>query len=163
MLNITLSGSLPQLKPMTDVMQSMALRLGSDIRADIEAGGNPAWPDRVHPPGKANLSYILATLQLSSTANTATASFGGGAAAKYAFVHEMGWMIRRTPQMKKFFWAKFYETSDEFWKWMAISKNEFITIPQRAVVPGIYSRKDDYAKFIGQQLTITHSVPIAQG
>ncbi len=161
MIKIGISGTLPQIQPMKTVMGSLAMRLGSDIRADVAQGGNPTWPDRVHPPGRAGLGYISSTLQLSSGENFARASFGGGLV--FAKVHEMGWMIKRTAKMRKFFWAKWYETKEEFWKGMALSKNEFINIPQRSVISGIYNRKEDYAKFIGQQITITHSLPIAKG
>jgi len=161
MINIDISGSLPVLPDLSEVMQNFATnRLGPDIRNDVAIGGNPTWPDRVHPPGKANLAYVDRTLQLSSGSNFARASFGNG--LPFAMVHEMGTTIHRTPQMRKFFWAKWYETKDDFWKGMALSKKD-IVIPARPVVSGIYNRKEQYAKQIGHDLTITHSVPIAKG
>lgn len=137
------------------------MRLGSDIRADVAAGGNPTWKDRVHPPGQANLGYIPKTLQLSSGDNFARASFGGGLV--FAKVHELGTQIKITAKMRRFFLYKALETKDPFWFSMLSKKKEYITIPARPVVSGIYNRKEDYAKFIGKEISITHSVPIAKG
>ena len=163
--NFQISGSLPQLPPPQSVMESLSTLLGEDIIKDVEAGGNPRWQNRIHPPGQATLGYIRRTLQLSSGENFARASFGGGDSSKYAAVHEMGWEILRTQKMKRFFWAKYYESgkADDFWKNMALSKKQFITIPPRPVVSGIFARKEDYARFIGQRLVVTHSVPISKG
>lgn len=33
-----------------------------------------------------------------------------------------------TPKMRKFFWAKFYETDDEMWKWLALTKKQQLDI-----------------------------------
>jgi len=56
----------------------------------------------------------------------------------YAKAHNEGETIRQsiaiTPKMRKFFWAKYYETQDERWKAMALSKgpiNRTITLPER--------------------------------
>lgn len=140
------------------------MRLGSDIRADVAQGGNPTWPDRVHPPGKANLSYIPQTLQLSSGDNFAMASFGEG--LRFAKVHEVGITIKITEKMRRYFLARALSSGGNeraFWFSMTSKKKDSITIPARPAVSGIYNRKEDYAKFIGQQITITHSLPIAKG
>jgi len=47
----------------------------------------------------------------------------------YAAIHEFGGVVHVpvTVRMRRFFWAKFFETRDEKWKWMALSKKtEFV-------------------------------------
>ncbi len=47
----------------------------------------------------------------------------------YAALHEFGGVVHVpvTVRMRRFFWAKFFETRDEKWKWMALStKTEFV-------------------------------------
>jgi phage gpG-like protein len=59
--------------------------------------------------------------------------------APYAQVHNEGGVVEHTititPQMRKFFWAKFRETKDEMWKGMALTKKGVLqqrfTMPQR--------------------------------
>lgn len=59
--------------------------------------------------------------------------------APYAQVHNEGGRIEQsiviTPQMRKFFWARFYETKDEKWKGLALTKkskiDRTIEVPQR--------------------------------
>ena len=54
--------------------------------------------------------------------------------AAYAGIHNDGGKIDITPQMRRFFWAKFYDTKDEFWRNMALTRGNTITIPQREYI-----------------------------
>ena len=50
----------------------------------------------------------------------------------YAGIHNEGGEIKVTARMKRFFWHKYYETKDEFWKAMALMKvGKTIKIPRR--------------------------------
>ncbi|MBA9078955.1 phage virion morphogenesis protein [Rufibacter quisquiliarum] len=59
--------------------------------------------------------------------------------APYAEIHNEGGQIAQeitiTNAMRKFFWAKYYETEDDKWKYMALSKKAYlertINMPQR--------------------------------
>lgn len=48
----------------------------------------------------------------------------------YAAIHEFGGTItvRITDRMRRFFWAKFRETRDEKYKWMALARRQTFTI-----------------------------------
>ena len=48
----------------------------------------------------------------------------------YAAIHEFGGTItvRITDKMRRFFWAKFRETRDEKYKWMALARRQTFTI-----------------------------------
>lgn len=56
----------------------------------------------------------------------------------YAGLHNNGgkFSIPLTDKMRKFFWAKFKETDDDKWKWMALTKKKRlpIRIPQRQFI-----------------------------
>lgn len=54
-----------------------------------------------------------------------------GTNVKYARIHELGGQIQKTPRMRAFFWAKFRDTGEDFWKGMALSKKTVINIPAR--------------------------------
>ena len=153
MLKITLTGTWPQFQPLGNVMQSLSKRIGDDIRNDVAQGGNPAWPDRVHPPGKAQLGYIPRTLQTTWGNNFARASFGGG--IPYAMIHEFGGIIRHPGSDK----LQVFQLGDKI-IFTHHTKAHDIPIPQRSALSGVYLRKDDYAKFIGKEITITKQVPI---
>ena len=49
----------------------------------------------------------------------------------YARVHEYGGVIPITQRMRGFFWHKFYQTADEKWKFMALSRAGSFTIKAR--------------------------------
>ncbi|WP_286747883.1 phage virion morphogenesis protein [Roseivirga sp. UBA1976] len=50
---------------------------------------------------------------------------------EYAQIHNEGGKIPVTPLMRKFFWAMFYETGEEVYKNMAMTKKKEIEIPAR--------------------------------
>lgn len=49
----------------------------------------------------------------------------------YAAIQNYGGEIQYTEKMRKFFWARFYETGDPLYKSLALSKKPTITIPKR--------------------------------
>lgn len=63
-----------------------------------------------------------------------------GRKVPYAQIHNEGGTIKVTPQMKKYFWAMYSETGDDFWKHLALTKKTVIEIPKReylAVTPDL--------------------------
>ncbi len=53
----------------------------------------------------------------------------------YAGIHNYGGKIRVTPKMKKFFWAKYLESGQPYWKSMALKPaGSFVVIPQRQFI-----------------------------
>lgn len=52
----------------------------------------------------------------------------------YAEIHNKGGTIRITAKMRKFFWAMFKKTGDQYWKNMATHKGNTIVIPKREYI-----------------------------
>ncbi len=163
MINVAISGSWPQLRPLSGIMEQLSAQMERDVLEDVANGGNPTWQQRIHPPGQATLDYIPRTLTAWSDAMSA--SVGWGAGLVYPKVHEMGWEIRRSEAMKGHFWKVWYASNktDEFAKGMAISNKPTVTIPQRSEVSGFYGRTQEYIELLGEQIMIIHHVPINQG
>lgn len=57
-----------------------------------------------------------------------------GSKLPYASIHEFGGFVRSKGNMHKYFWAKYFETDNEFYKIMALSvlKKGGVNIPKRA-------------------------------
>lgn len=54
---------------------------------------------------------------------------------EYADIHNQGGRIQVTERMRKFFWAKYYETKSEMYKWLALKPvGSIITIPKRQFI-----------------------------
>lgn len=67
----------------------------------------------------------------------------------YAQIQNDGGSVPVTTRMRKFFWAMYKQTDDEFWKGMALTKKAYITIKPRPVIydtPELGNRLDN--KFI---------------
>ena len=92
------------------------------------------WKSREFPEGgntlvqrgtlQKDLQTIRATFNstLVGTSNTTS---------EYAEIQNEGGVITVTDKMRKFFWAKYYDTKKEFWKGMALHKGSTVTIPKR--------------------------------
>lgn len=142
----------PTFPSMAEANRHLATLLGENVRADVAMGGHPPWRPRIFPGGTPTFKFIGDTMKEKSNEHYAEVSWGGGHI--YARVQQYGASITRTPAMRRFFWAKWYETDDPFWKNMALSTKQTIEIPVRSATSWIYARRQEYEAFIGKLLTI---------
>lgn len=59
---------------------------------------------------------------------------GVPADVKYASIHNYGGKITITPKMRRYFWAMYLETKNEFFKNMALTTKKELTIPARKFI-----------------------------
>lgn len=59
---------------------------------------------------------------------------GVGADVKYASIHNEGGMVKITPKMRRYFWAMFKKTNEEYYKGLAMTKKTHLDIPQRKYI-----------------------------
>lgn len=57
--------------------------------------------------------------------------FEFGSTSVVAAVHENGATIPITAKMRRFFWAKYFETKADMWRGLALTKKSAVTIPPR--------------------------------
>jgi hypothetical protein len=150
--SIKVSFEPPPFPSMFEINQKLAILLGQNIRDDVAQGGHPPWKPRIYPEGISSFRYIGATMKTEATDHYAQASWGEDLV--YARVQQYGASIVRTDRMRRFFWAKWYETKEEFWKGMALSQKATIDIPVRSATSWIYARREEYEEFIGKEITI---------
>ena len=153
-IEIKMSGSLPRLKPMPDIMAELTNVIAQDVLADADAGGNPTWKPRIFPSGAAQLNYIGRTLEKSSTENSSSVAWGRG--IPYAWIHEKGGTINHPGSTKGP--IPMHTSEGLIFRWMR--KPFIINMPARPIIPGIFAREKKYAEFIGSQIVMTQSEPI---
>jgi len=96
---------------------------------DTKTFDNVQWK-----PSRNNPDTLVDTGELKSSIKTVYKSMDEiliQSNTPYSAIHNYGGEIKITDKMRKFFWAKFSETKDNAWKYMALSKSNHITIPQR--------------------------------
>lgn len=125
MIDIKIEGKLPSLNSdLTPAMSRIADRLFMSLQKAHGNEGYGTWsPTREGKP--ATLSGIRKTERTSFGSDFAEISFKNT-------IHQRGGVMNQTDRMRKFFWAKFYESSEDKWKWMALSKRA-MTFPVRAL------------------------------
>lgn len=115
------------------------------------------WPKRMRSYSRGTVMAVSNRLRRSYKRHISRSSIRFTSDAPYAGIHNTGGKIRITAKMRKFFWAKFYETSGKvkmtkggkvsgskqnmavsdkaaFWRGMALHKSDHIVIPQRQVI-----------------------------
>lgn len=78
-----------------------------------------------------------------------------GSNKPYAKIHETGGFINSKGNMHKFFWGKYYETKQDFYKWIALSvmKKGGVNIKARPYFkPAMEALKKDGAEIISELL-----------
>jgi phage gpG-like protein len=115
----------------TDEMkQIMSYQMGS-VLDTLAQGGKPPWA-RTKARAIARLHDRFANTIHGESDETSATIKGGG--TPDAFAHQFGadFLEIVTPKQRGFFWKRFYDTGDEMWKAMALSKSLHIVIPQRS-------------------------------
>lgn len=113
---------------------------------DLFSGGNTQWkklsPSTVEQrkyKGYFPINILRQTGQLAASISTSVSgtSITISANKVYAAIHQYGGTIESTTRisarMRKFFWAKYYSTGEEKFKWMALTKKQ--TIERRITIP----------------------------
>ena len=85
-----------------------------------------------------NQSYALKASGKIDKADLTEVNISFGEGLNYAAIHNEGGTItvKVSTKMKRFFWYMYKKTEDEKWKWMALTKNETLTIkiPKRQYI-----------------------------
>lgn len=109
------------IRPIGESMRMISERLGQTVRENFNVGGRPPWL-----PTRANLTQPL--LGKGGLFSSITESSGEDWAEVstdliYARTHQQGRSFIPTPKQKGFFWAQYFDTLNEKWKWMALAAN----------------------------------------
>jgi hypothetical protein len=159
MLRGSVSGSLPKLADLKDIMSKLAQMMDTDVRQIVSNGSG--WRERVFPGGRAVLGYIHRNLKQSSGDDFAQVEWNSSPhSPKAAFAHEFGATIQISDRMRGFFYHKFKETGQRFWLGMYLHRGSTITIPKRSVIEEMRRNVEKYVEFVGRNLTITTTEPI---
>jgi phage gpG-like protein len=156
MIDIQIKGSLPKINTdLAPAMQRIAERMYSDVIGGFDSSGYGKWqPTR---EGKSSMlggrsGKMASTLTRSSDATTATIT-------AMNTIHQRGGPMIVTQKMRSFFWAKFYETKDEKYKWMALNRSGVMSFPVRTYMTFLPSFFDFATKELeGQIFSVTESV-----
>ena len=119
-------------------------------------GSFQAWPARKNP-----ISYNLLRVT-NSLFNSIDADNDGKSRVRftadmpYAGIHNDGGIIKapRTKKMKKFFWAMYYKTGEEMWKFMAMSNkpNVVFRIPKRQYMGESKTFNQDFDRHVTREI-----------
>lgn len=121
------------------LLDDLRVELSEEFDRNFERNGffSDKWKPRAHDYTKGSLLAVSSKLRRSIKGGAETLADGVrfSSSVPYAAIHNEGGKITVTGKMKKFFWAKFKETGEVGWKYMALMKvGQVIKIPQRQFI-----------------------------
>lgn len=125
-------------------MKNFLQKIVSDLRVELKeefdknferkAFFSKTWKNRILE-GKGSLMNVTGKLRRSIRAEESGTSIIFSSSEVYAAIHNEGGTIIVTNKMKKYFWAKYKQTGDIKYKYMAMKKaGTRIHIPQRQFI-----------------------------
>lgn len=106
-----------------------------DLNFGRKAFFTDKWKQRAFQYPRGSLMAVSNLLRRSIKAEVIRDGVRFTSSMPYASAHNEGIVITVTPQMKKFFWAKFMSTKQEMWKFLALKKvGSKIVLPERRFI-----------------------------
>lgn len=139
------------------ILSDIRVELGDEFDQNFERQGFFAekWQRRKSPiRGDGHILVASGDLRKSIRSRSDDHSITFYSDLAYAGIHNEGGEIKVTARMKRFFWHKYYETKDEFWKAMALMKEgKTIKIPRRQFLGMAPEVETEVRKIIEDNLT----------
>lgn len=139
------------------ILSDIRVELGDEFDQNFERQGFFAekWQRRKSPiRGDGHILVASGDLRKSIRSRSDESSITFHSDLAYAGIHNEGGEIKVTARMKRFFWHKYYETKDEFWKAMALMKvGKTIKIPRRQFLGMAPEVETEVRKIIEDNLT----------
>lgn len=118
-----------------------------------------SWDKRTQPDYRPGGAILTATGALRNSIHTIEANTKNvtiGTYAAYAKIHNDGGTITLpvTKKMKKFFWFMYQKTQNNKWKWMALTKKQYLKLkfPKRQFIGDSVVLMDDIEKWFFNQI-----------
>ena len=116
----------------TSILRDLQVELADEFDRNFQRGAffNEVWPAKRSggPSHLVQTGKLRRSIQSVITGNRLKFT----SSEPYAAIHNEGGEITVTERMKKYFWAKFKQTGQQHWKYLALVKTgSKITIPQR--------------------------------
>lgn len=139
------------------ILSDIRVELGDEFDQNFERQGffSEKWQRRKSPiRGDGHILVASGDLRKSIRSRSDESSITFYSDLAYAGIHNEGGEIKVTARMKRFFWHKYYETKDEFWKAMALMKvGKTIKIPRRQFLGMAPEVETEVRKIIEANLT----------
>lgn len=139
------------------ILSDIRVELGDEFDQNFERQGffSEKWQRRKSPiRGDGHILVASGDLRKSIRSRSDESSITFYSDLAYAGIHNEGGEIKVTARMKRFFWHKYYETKDEFWKAMALMKvGKTIKIPRRQFLGMAPEVETEVRKIIEDNLT----------
>lgn len=72
----------------------------------------------------------------------------------YATIHNEGGQIPITPKMRRYFWAMYKQTNEEYWKGLALTNKKYLDIPARKFIGDSEGLRKNVDRMIVKELQL---------
>lgn len=120
-----------------DILDDLRVELSDEFDRNFERKGffSEKWKPRAHNYPRGSLLMQSGAMRRSTRGEVSGNGVRFTSSEPYTTVHNEGGTITVTGKMKRFFWAKFKETGEVGWRYMALMRvGKVIKIPQRRFI-----------------------------
>lgn len=121
----------------SDILEDMRVELSDEFDRNFERKGffSDKWKPRAHDYPRGSLLMVSGAMRRSAQGKVSGDGVRFSSSLPYAALHNEGGQITVTGKMKRFFWAKFRETGEVGWKYMALMPvGRVMNIPERRFI-----------------------------
>lgn len=119
------------------LLDDLRVELSEEFDRNFERKGffSDKWKPRAHDYARGSLLMQSGAMRRSTQGEVSGGGVRFTSSEPYTALHNEGGKITVTGKMKKFFWAKFKETGEAGWKYMALMPvGRVIEVPERRFI-----------------------------
>lgn len=163
-----ITGTLPVVNDLTETFNQIAQMMQKSTDLNFETGGRPQWPPLKYRTGKPLVLTGALKASLLSGFGPDHAEVIEGRGIVYAAIHQFGGTVhpKVTEKMRAFYWAKWFETKEDKWRWMALGAKVGtqlnITIPARPSLVWLPEDVEQYTQMLGNRMITLEDVTVTK-
>jgi phage gpG-like protein len=131
MIDVKITGEIPQASANPQAMAAVEKILDRAVELNFLTGGHGSWAPLKSDGMQSSLirtGRLFRSRRSGHTASSAWVGVGEGLIYAGLVRHGGDVIVPVTDRSRAFFWAKWYETSDERWKWMALMRKSVLLL-----------------------------------
>jgi len=163
------SGKILAVGDLTETLKEISEMMQRSVQLTFDESGRPGkWMPLKYRNGKPLILSGALRSSVTPESGMDYAAVTEGRGLVYAAIHQFGGTVRPkvTEKMRSFYWAKWFETKDDKWRWMAlgakVGERLEIQIPARPSLVWLEEDVELYKKMLGERMIVFAPVEVQQ-
>ena len=163
------TGKMLAVGDVADTLKEISEMMQRSVQLTFDEGGRPdKWTPLKYRSGKPLILTGALRASVTPEYDLDYAAVTEGRGLVYAAIHQFGGVVKPkvTEKMRSFYWAKWFETKDDKWRWMALGAKVGtrleIQIPARPSLVWIEEDVEQYKTLLANRMVTFESVEVSK-